>query len=108
MIIVQGEVPIRPGSHDAAVRLFKDIADQARLNGSCLRYDVYRGVSQPGALLVVQEWENLEALSTHFADEVVEIMLAGLPDLLSGEINTRRFEVDDDAIPRRANPLNLH
>ena len=59
----------------------------------CLSYDFYVGVSDPNTLLLFQEWESVEALQGHFDTDHMEEFLKVLPDVLDGEVATRRYEV---------------
>ena len=43
--------------------------------------------------LLFQEWENVEALQGHFQTDHMEEFLKALPDVLNGEVMTRRYEV---------------
>ena len=43
--------------------------------------------------LLFQEWESVEALQGHFETDHMEEFLQRLPDVLDGEVSTRRYEV---------------
>ena len=101
MIIVHGFVSYRHASRERAVQLFHEIARTARLEPGCLRYDVFLGVSGAPTLFLLQEWDTLDALSSHFHTEDMERLVQSLPDVLDGEINTRRFEIPDQRPPQR-------
>lgn len=101
MIIVHGFVSYRHASRERAVQLFHEIARTARLEPGCLRYDVFLGVSGAPTLFLLQEWDTLDALSSHFHTEDMERLVQSLPDVLDGEINTRRFEIPDQQPPQR-------
>lgn len=59
----------------------------------CISYDFYLGLSDPDTLMVFQEWESMEALMEHLQTSHMEDFLRELPDVVSGEITTKRFAV---------------
>ncbi len=103
MIIVHGFVSYRHASRERAVQLFHEISRTARLEPGCQRYDVFLAVTGAPTLFLLQEWDNLDALSSHFRTEDMERLVQSLPDVLDGEIETRRFEIPDhEPIPRES------
>ncbi len=102
MIIVHGTIPIRPDCREQALNLARRMADATREELGCISYDFYIGLSDPNTLMLFQEWENMESLMGHFQTEHMDEFLKQLPDLVSGEITTKRYavqSVDDDDIP---------
>ena len=109
MIIVHGFVSYRHASRERAVQLFHEIARTARLEPGCLRYDVFLAVTGAPTLFLLQEWDNLDALSSHFRTEDMERLVQSLPEALDGEINTRRFEIPDhEPLPRESHRPVVH
>ena len=56
-------------------------------------YEFYVGLADPDTLMLFQEWESMEALMEHFDTAHMDDFLQRLPDLVSGEIVTRRYAV---------------
>ena len=112
MIIVHGTIPLRPDSRDHALQLARRMADATRAEDGCISYDFYIGLSDPNTLMLFQEWESMEALMGHFQTEHMEAFLSELPDLVSGEIITRRYAVqsmdEDEAAPPEEVPPIIH
>lgn len=104
MIIVHGFVSYRLAGRDAAVQIFHEIAKTARNEPGCLRYEVFLSVSGGPTLFLLQEWENLDSLTSHFRTEEMERLVQKLPEVLDGEIDTRRFEIPDVEPMRREAP----
>jgi quinol monooxygenase YgiN len=101
MIIVHGTIPIKEESRDLALDLARDMAEATRTEDGCISYDFYIGLNEPNTLLLFQEWEDMDSLMAHFKTEHMESFLRELPDVLDGEITTRRYAVqaveeDDD------------
>ena len=107
MIIVHGFVSYRVACRDRAVQIFHEIAKAARGEPGCVRYDVFVAVSGGPTLFLLQEWENLDALTAHFRGEDMERLTLVLPELIDGEISTRRFEIPDPEPVRRELPQHV-
>ena len=111
MIIVHGTIPLRPDSREEALRLARRMAVATREELGCISYDFYVGLSDPNTLLLFQEWESMDALMGHFQTEHMDEFLRELPDLVSGEITTRRYAVqsmDEDETPAEEPPPIIH
>ena len=99
MIIVHGTFPIKPEQRDDALSLMRQMASFSRQENGCLSYEFYVGLSNPNQLLLFQEWESIEALQDHFETTHMEEFMRALPDVLNGEVTTRRYEVRSSAHP---------
>ena len=93
MIIVHGSIPIRPERRDQALALAKQMAAASRNEKGGMSYEFYVGLADPDTLMLFQEWESMEALMGHFDTDHMDVFLQQLPDLVSGEIVTRRYAV---------------
>ena len=93
MIIVHGTIPIKPDCREEALELARRMSEATRHEAGCISYDFYVGLSDPNTLMLFQEWEDMESLMGHFKTEHMESFLLELPDVLDGEITTRRYAV---------------
>ena len=101
MIIVHGTFPINADVRDDALELMRQMAAASRAEEGCISYEFYVGLSDPNMLLLFQEWESIDALHGHFETEHMEAFMQELPDVLDGEVATRRYEVkvsDDESM----------
>ena len=101
MIIVHGTIPVKPAERERALKLAREMADATRQEPGCLSYDFYVGLADPNTLMLFQEWESMDALMAHFQTDHMEVFLGELPEVVSGEITTRRYAVqsiDDDEV----------
>ncbi|GIR63448.1 MAG: hypothetical protein CM15mP68_1140 [Pseudomonadota bacterium] len=69
------------------------MATASRNEQGCKSYEFYVGLADPDTLMLFQEWESMEALMEHFDTAHMDDFLQRLPDLVSGEIVTRRYAV---------------
>jgi len=93
MIIVHGTFPVKQEFREEALKLMERMSVASRGEFGCISYEFYIGLSAPNTLLLFQEWESLEALQDHFDTQHMEEFLKVLPDVLDGEVATRRYEV---------------
>ncbi len=111
MIIVHGTIPIRPDRRERALELARTMTKATQSEFGCISYDFYVGLSDPNTLMLFQEWENMEALMGHFETEHMNEFLRELPEVVSGEITTRRYAVqsaDEDTEEFSGRPPIVH
>ena len=99
MIIVHGSFPIKAEVREDALDLMRQMAIASKAEEGCISYEFYVGLLDPNQIFLFQEWESADALQGHFETEHMEQFLHHLPDVLDGEVATRRYEirVGDDA-----------
>ena len=93
MIIVHGTFPVKSQLRDNALDLMRQMASASRAEEGCISYEFYVGLTDPNTLLLFQEWESVDALQGHFETDHMEEFLRALPNVLDGEVATRRYEV---------------
>lgn len=93
MIIVHGTIPIRPEAMEQALELARVMVEATIEEDGCISYDFYVGLSDPNSLMLFQEWQDMDSLSEHFRTPHMDTFLSALPDVVSGEITTRRYAV---------------
>ncbi len=104
MIIVHGKFPIKQAFRDEALKLMQRMSVASREEYGCISYEFYVGLSDPNTLLLFQEWDSVDALQDHFDTAHMEEFLKVLPDVLDGEVATRRYEVrNPNDIPSQSN-----
>ena len=93
MIIIHGSFPIKIGVRDEALDLMRQMATSSQEEEGCISYEFYVGLSDPNTLLLLQEWESVDALQGHFETRHMDEFLKLLPQVLDGQVSTRRYEV---------------
>ena len=77
-----------------------------------MSYEFYVGLADPDTLMLFQEWESMDALMGHFDTDHMDAFLQQLPDLVSGEIVTRRYAVqaveEEEAVAVQAPEPIIH
>jgi quinol monooxygenase YgiN len=112
VIIVQGSIPVRPECRNQALSMAKEMVAASRLESGCVSYDFYVGLADPNTLMLFQEWESLDALQLHFETKHMDEFLQQLPDILSGEVITKRYAVqsieEEEAVLIEAEEPTIH
>jgi|TARA_B100000768_G_C11094395_1_gene296362 quinol monooxygenase YgiN len=112
VIIVQGSIPVRPECRDQAISMAKNMVEASRLELGCVSYDFYVGLADPNTLMLFQEWESLDALQSHFETKHMDDFLQQLPDILAGEVVTKRYAVqsieEEEAVLVQAEEPVIH
>ncbi len=93
MIIVHGTFPVKADYREEALELMKRMSVASRTEEGCISYEFYVGLSDINTLLLFQEWDCVDSLQAHFETDHMEEFLKVLPDILDGEVTTRRYEV---------------
>ena len=102
MIIVHGIIPLKPDRREEALQLARDMSEATQAEAGCVSYDFYVGLRDPYTLVLLQEWDSVEAWMSHFKTAHMKAFLDELPHVVDGEIVTRRYAVqaveesDDD------------
>ena len=111
MIIVHGTIPIRPECRERALELARRMTVATQAEAGCISYDFYVGLSDPNTLMLFQEWESMDALMGHFQTDHMDEFLQALPEVVSGQITTRRYAVqtiEEDADEAAPPPPVVH
>ncbi|AWN22244.1 hypothetical protein DKM44_02495 [Deinococcus irradiatisoli] len=86
MIISHGTLTFPEGQHEAARAMLRALALQTRTEPGCLLYGVSENLETPGAFVITEQWESLEAMQTHLAlpgvgEAVAAVQGMGVSDL---------------------------
>ena len=67
MIVVLGDVRLRDGTADEALRISRQHVERSRSEPGCISHDVLTDPDQPDRLVFVERWADRAALAAHFA-----------------------------------------
>jgi quinol monooxygenase YgiN len=93
MIVVSGQLPLRPDARDRAIDAARTMAAASEAEAGCTAYRFAIDVDDPNLLHLFECWESQEAIDTHSASaHMAEFMqLAG--EVLGGTPEITRYEV---------------
>jgi len=85
MISVIAKLPIKEGKMNEALEAFQQmIAEVAKEEGT-LFYSLNVGKAEPNTLVVMERYQDKEALAVHSATPHFKALMARAPDLFSGQ-----------------------
>ncbi|RAW47022.1 antibiotic biosynthesis monooxygenase [Halorubrum sp. 48-1-W] len=94
MIVIHAEFPIDPDRHDEAVDLMREVAEQSRAEDGVIEYDIATDIDDPNLFRFTEQYDDTATFTAHTETDHVGELEAALPDLLAGEPNVTRFDVD--------------
>lgn len=94
MIVLHAVFPLDPAKRDDALDLIEDLAEQSRAEDGMIDYRAATDISDPNVVRFFEQYEDEAAFEAHSQTDHYEAFAAALPDLLAGEPEVHRFEVD--------------
>ncbi len=94
MIVVAGEVKIRPDAREDAVRAAQRMAAATRAEAGCLAYRFSFDLADPALIYIFEEWESEDALAHHFQTPHMAQFRAAMPSLLAAPPSVKRYVVE--------------
>ena len=73
-------------------------ADRIRREMGNVRYEYFLKIDQPETVLLIDEWENQEALDRHHASQMMEMILS-LREKYHLTVKAERYVTDENGIP---------
>ena len=73
-------------------------ADRIRREMGNVRYEYFFKIDQPETVLLIDEWENQEALDRHHASPMMEMILS-LSEKYHLTVKAERYVTDENGIP---------
>lgn len=97
MFVVNGTVPIDPVHRDEAQELFAEIAEESREESGIIDYRVAMDVDEPSRFRFIEQYEDDDAFEEHMETEHIQEFMNKLPELVAGDIDATRFNVESSA-----------
>lgn len=94
MIVLHATFPLDPASRDEALDLIKDLVEQSQAEDGMIDYRAATDVSDPNVVRFFEQYEDDAAFEAHSQTDHFQEFEEALPDLLVGEPEVRRFEVE--------------
>jgi quinol monooxygenase YgiN len=94
MIVVHAAFPIAADQRDQALEVFRDLVEASHNEPGVIKYEAATDVSDSNLIRNVEQYEDEDAFQAHLETDHVQDFEEVLPDLLAGEPDIVRFEVD--------------
>ena len=70
---------------EKVLELGKELVAATVKEDGCIKYEIFQDVENPRALIVVEEWESMEALNNHMASDHFKRILPEMNKSMSQE-----------------------
>jgi quinol monooxygenase YgiN len=94
MIVLHASFPIDPDKREEALDLIEDLVEQSQAEDGMIDYRATTDVNDPNVVRFFEQYENEATFEAHTQTDHFQEFEAALPDLLAGEPEIIRFEVD--------------
>jgi len=94
MIVLHATFPIDPNERERALELIEDLVTQSRQEEGMIDYRATTDVEDPNLLRFFEQYEDEAAFEAHTQTDHFQKLEEALPDLLAGEPEVLRFEVE--------------
>ncbi len=84
MILVTGRVQIPEEQRSRFLKVATEMCSRSRQDEGCSGYRFYADLEQPGRYVIIEEWDDDDALQRHFAQPHTGAFMSELPGLLGG------------------------
>ncbi|WP_135830149.1 putative quinol monooxygenase [Halorussus halobius] len=95
MLVVHASFPIAPERREEALELVDDLVDQSQQEDGTIEYRATTDVQNPNVVRFLERYEDEAAFESHTRTDHFQEFDAALAELLDGEPEILRFEVDD-------------
>lgn len=69
MVKVVAKSHAKADNLDRILELSKEMVEETVKEEGCIKYELFQDVKDPNVLIIIEEWENEEALNKHMASE---------------------------------------
>lgn len=94
MIVLHASFPIDPDRRDDALELIEVLVDRSQAEDGMIDYRATTDVKEPNVVRFFEQYEDIEAFEAHTQTAHFQEFEDALPDLLAGEPEVIRFDVD--------------
>jgi len=94
MIVVVARVSTDAERRDEMVRLGQTVAAASREEAGCLNYALYQNTESENDFVMVEEWEDDEALQRHFRTAHIAAFMGALPATLVAPPDVRFHTIE--------------
>ncbi len=94
MIVVAGNISVKPESLGAAIELCKWMTAETVVENGCIVYSFYESLNDPHILHVFEEWESIEDLGLHLAASHFVKFIAEIEPMLAVPPEVKVYEIE--------------
>ena len=94
-IVLRGSFPVRADKRDEAIAAFIAVSEGSESEAGCQILRISEDVREPNSFIIIEHWDDEDALAAHFQTphmgaftSVVGDLLAGAPDFMKYEVSS--------------------
>lgn len=95
MIIISGTIALKPGARDEAIEAINTVVAKTLAEPGCRAYRFGFEVTEPDTISVYEEWEDEDALASHFQQPHLAEFMAGIGAFAARGGSLTKFTVSD-------------
>lgn len=95
MIVLHASFPVDPDRRDEALDLIDGLVDRSRREPGTIEYRATTDLQDPNVVRFVERYEDAEAFESHAETDHFRAFEEAVPDLLAGEPEVLRFDVEE-------------
>lgn len=95
MIVLHASFPIEPEEMDEAIELAETLVEESNREDGMIEYRATTDVLEENTIRFFEQYEDEAAFESHTQTEHFGEFAAALPDLLAGEPEVMRFDVEE-------------
>lgn len=93
MIVIIGRARVHAEQRDAAFAAAAEMSAASTAEPGCLEYSFWTANDDPNAVLLVERWENDEALTAHMSQPHMAAFITAIGPALDGGMDVVRHDV---------------
>lgn len=93
MLLVTAKITAKTGQRNRIIENAKNLVESTRKEPGCISYDLYSSTEDENILLVLEKWENQEALDIHLETDHFLAFGQDCEDLLAEEMDVTIYPV---------------
>jgi quinol monooxygenase YgiN len=94
MLVIHATFPVEPNSREDALELTRELAEHSRAEDGTIDYRVTTDIEEETVFRFFERYENEAAFGAHAETDHFQEFAAALPELLAGEPEITRFDID--------------
>lgn len=97
MILIIGRARVHANQRDAALAAAAEMSAASTAEAGCLEYSFWSANDDPHAILLVERWENDQALTEHMSQPHMATFITAIGPTLDGGMDVIRHDVSKSA-----------
>jgi quinol monooxygenase YgiN len=94
VIILTATITAKPGRRDELISKSQGLIKSTRLEPGCISYNLYASTENEDALIMIEQYENKEALDAHMQADHFKAFCGAAADILAEEMGVDIYSAE--------------